>query len=116
MNTHWLVAATVAAMSVASVATSVSAQAQALTRAQVRQQLIDAENNGLRFVTDTSYPDVSPLFQQQAEQMSRHRAETAVGSDPAATSEAGRPATLPSRSRSSACVGPESFCTLYFGS
>ncbi|WP_321848365.1 DUF4148 domain-containing protein [Burkholderia diffusa] len=114
MNTHWLVAATVAAMSVASVATPASAQA--LTRAQVRQQLIDAENNGLRFVTDTSYPDVSPLFRQQAEQMPRHQAETAVGSDPAATSDAGRPTILPSHPRSAACVGPESFCTPYFGS
>uniref|UniRef100_UPI0016543F6D DUF4148 domain-containing protein n=2 Tax=Pseudomonadota TaxID=1224 RepID=UPI0016543F6D len=57
MNKHWLVAATVAAMSLAGVATQASAQA--LTRAQVRQELIDAENNGLRFVTDTSYPEVS---------------------------------------------------------
>ncbi|RKT99935.1 DUF4148 domain-containing protein [Burkholderia sp. Nafp2/4-1b] len=116
MNTHWLVAATVAAISVASVATPASAQAQQLTRAQVRQQLIDAENNGLRFVTDTSYPSVSPLFQRQAEQMPQQQTETAIGSEPAASSDAGRPATLPSRPRSAACVGPESFCTLYFGS
>lgn len=34
MSTHWLVAATAAAMSVASVATSVSAQAPALSRAR----------------------------------------------------------------------------------
>ncbi|KVF68224.1 hypothetical protein WS75_27560 [Burkholderia sp. FL-7-2-10-S1-D7] len=114
MNTHGLVAAAVAAISLAGIAPQASAQA--LTRAQVRQQLIDAENNGLRFVTDTSYPGVSPLFQQQAEQMPRHQAETAVGSDPAATSDAGRPTVLPSRPRSAACVGPESFCTPYFGS
>ncbi|WP_175676290.1 DUF4148 domain-containing protein [Burkholderia ambifaria] len=114
MNTHWLVAATVAAISVASVATPASTQE--LTRAQVRQELIDAENNGLRFVTDTSYPAVSPLFQQQAEQMPQHQAESAIGSDPAAASDAGRPAALPSRPRPAACVGPESFCTPYFGS
>ncbi|MGR3908104.1 DUF4148 domain-containing protein [Burkholderia sp. SR8] len=114
MNTHWLVAATVAAISVASVATPASAQA--LTRAQVRQQLIDAENDGLRFVTDTSYPAVSPLFQRQAQQMPQQQAETAVGSAPAATSEAGRPTVLPPHPRAGACVGPESFCTLYFGS
>ncbi|RQR40497.1 MULTISPECIES: DUF4148 domain-containing protein [unclassified Burkholderia] len=114
MNTHWLVAATVVAISVATVATTASAQA--LTRAQVRQQLIDAENNGLRFVTDTSYPDVSPLLRRQVEQMPQHQAETAVGSDPAATSDAGRPAVLPARPPSAACVGPESFCTPYFGS
>ncbi|RQS09183.1 DUF4148 domain-containing protein [Burkholderia sp. Bp8998] len=114
MNTHWLVAAVVASMSVAGVAAPASAQA--LTRAQVRQQLIDAENSGLRFVTDTSYPDVSPLFQRQAEQMPQHQAETAVGSDPAGTSGVGKPAAQPTRPRPAACVGPESFCTPYFGS
>lgn len=114
MNTHWMVAATVAAISVASVATPASAQA--LTRAQVTQQLIDAENDGLRFVTDTSYPAVSPRFEQQAEQMPQQQAETAVGSAPAATSDAGRPTAVPSRPRAAACAGPESFCTLYFGS
>ncbi|VWC21629.1 hypothetical protein BLA6860_05842 [Burkholderia lata] len=114
MNTHWLVAAAVAAISLAGIATQASAQE--LTRAQVRQELIDAENNGLRFVTDTSYPDVSPLFQRQVEQMPEHQASTAVGSDPAASSEAGRPATMSPRQGLAACVGPASFCTIYFGS
>ncbi|WP_065501208.1 DUF4148 domain-containing protein [Burkholderia stabilis] len=114
MNTHWLVAATVVAMSVAGVATQASAQA--LTRAQVRQELIDAENNGLRFVTDTSYPDVSPLFQRQAEQMPQRQSSTAVGSDPAVSSEAGKPAAMSPRQRPAACVGPASFCSIYFGS
>ena len=115
MNKHWLVAAAVAAISLAGVATQASAQA--LTRAQVRQELIDAENNGLRFVTDTSYPDVSPLFQRQAEQMPQRQSSTAVGSDPAASSEAGKPAAMsPRQQRPAACVGPASFCTIYFGS
>ncbi|BAX60885.1 DUF4148 domain-containing protein [Burkholderia stabilis] len=114
MNKHWLVAATVAAISLAGVATQASAQE--LTRAQVRQELIDAENNGLRFVTDTSYPDVSPLFQQQAEQMPQRQTNTAVGSDPAVSSEAGKPAAMSPRQRPAACVGPASFCTIYFGS
>ncbi|CAM2185437.1 DUF4148 domain-containing protein [Burkholderia latens] len=114
MNTYWLVAATVAAISVASVATPASAQA--LTRAQVRQQLIDAENDGLRFVTDTSYPAVSPMFGRQAAQMPQRQAETALGSAPAATTDAGKPAMPAPSARTAACVGPESFCTLYFGS
>ncbi|OXI82669.1 hypothetical protein CFB50_30730 [Burkholderia sp. AU33423] len=114
MNTHWLVAAAVAAISLAGIATQASAQE--LTRAQVRQELIDAENNGLRFVTDTSYPDASPLFQRQVEQMPEHQASTAVGSDPAASSEAGKPATMSPRRGSTACVGPASFCAIYFGS
>lgn len=114
MNTHWLVAATVAAMSLAGVATQASAQA--LTREQVRQELIDAENNGLRFVTDTSYPDVSPLFQQQAERMPQRQASTAVGGDPAVSSDAGKPAAMSPRPGTAACLGPASFCTIYFGS
>ena len=42
-----------------------NAFAQEKTRAEVRQELIQAENNGSRFVTDASYPDVSPVFAQQ---------------------------------------------------
>ncbi|MBR8312731.1 DUF4148 domain-containing protein [Burkholderia dolosa] len=114
MNTQRLVAAAFAVFSVAGIATPVSAQE--LTRAQVRQQLIDAQNRGLRFVTDASYPDVSPLFAQQVERMPQHQVSTALGSEPAATSDAGGPAAMPSRQRAAACVGPVSFCMPYFGS
>ncbi|CAB3765384.1 hypothetical protein GQ57_14930 [Burkholderia sp. MSh2] len=114
MNTYRLMAAAVAAISLAGVATQASAQA--LTRAQVTQQLIDAENQGLRFVTDTSYPDVSPLFRRQVEQMPQRQAGTAVGRDPAASSEAGKPAAMATHPRAGACVGPASFCAIYFGS
>nr|WP_157656509.1 DUF4148 domain-containing protein [Burkholderia ubonensis] len=34
---------------------AVGAPAQEKTRAQVRQELIDAQRNGLNFITDTSY-------------------------------------------------------------
>ncbi|WP_175718898.1 DUF4148 domain-containing protein [Burkholderia anthina] len=114
MNGYWMKAATVAAMALAGVATQASAQA--LTRAQVKQELIDAERHGLGLVTDTSYPDVSPLFRRQVERMPQHQAEAALGSEPAANSGAGRPAMTPPRAGSAACVGPESFCRPYFGS
>ncbi|MBY4867845.1 DUF4148 domain-containing protein [Burkholderia anthina] len=114
MNGYWMKAATVAAMAFAGVATQASAQA--LTRAQVRQELIDAERHGMSLVTDASYPDVSPLFRRQVERMPWYRTEAALGSEPAATSEAGRPAVAPSRPGPVACVGPESFCRPYFGS
>lgn len=35
------------------------------TRAQVYQELIDAQLNGLNYVTDTSYPEVHPSFTLQ---------------------------------------------------
>ena len=55
-----------------------NAFAQEKTRAEVRQELIQAENNGLRFVTDTSYPDVNPIFTQQVARAQQRSAATAA--------------------------------------
>lgn len=54
-----------AVLSVAVLASS-SAFAEGKTRAQVYQELIEAQQDGLNYVTDTSYPDVNPIFAQQA--------------------------------------------------
>lgn len=53
-----------AVLSVA-VLVSSSAFAEGKTRAQVYQELIEAQQNGLDYVTDTSYPEVNPIFAQQ---------------------------------------------------
>jgi hypothetical protein len=53
-----------AALSIAVLASS-SAFAEGKTRAQVYQELIEAQQNGLDYVTDSSYPDVNPIFAQQ---------------------------------------------------
>jgi hypothetical protein len=84
------------------------ASAQELTRAEVRQQLIQAENNGSRLVTETSYPDVSPVFAQQAAR-GQALSQSGTGTGTAGTSASGYRAAP-------ACVGPASFCTPYFGS
>ncbi len=47
------------------VLTSSGAFAQSKTRAEVYQELIEAQQNGLNYVTDTSYPDVNPIFTAQ---------------------------------------------------
>lgn len=102
-------------IALASVGAATQASAQGLTRAEVRQQLIEAENNGSRFVTDTSYPDVSPVFAQQvaAQQQQRmaqtqpHVAQSGMGMPMPGTSESGAPQK---------CVGPASFCNIYQGS
>lgn len=47
---------------------SAHAFAQTKTRAQVYQELIQAQQDGRDFVTDTSYPDVNPIFAHQLEQ------------------------------------------------
>jgi hypothetical protein len=57
-----------AALSVAVLAMSSSAFAEGKTRAEVYQELIDAQQNGLDYVTDTSYPEVNPIFAQQVQQ------------------------------------------------
>jgi hypothetical protein len=59
-----------AALTLAVLASS-SAFAQGKTRAEVYQELIQAQQSGLNFVSDTSYPDVSPVFAQQVAHMAQ---------------------------------------------
>ncbi|MEX3694190.1 MULTISPECIES: DUF4148 domain-containing protein [Paraburkholderia] len=89
-----------------------TASAQGLTRAQVREQLIEAQANGSQFVTDSSYPDVSPISAQQvARAKAQHQQQEpgGMGAPMQGTSDAGAPHTT-------TCVGPVSFCNLYSGS
>ena len=92
------------------------ASAQEKTRAEVRRELIDAQNNGLNFVTDASYPDVSPVYQNQV----AHLKMLHSGSGPATSgaSDAGRKTEAPTDSSHAKddCVGPAGFCNPYFGS
>ena len=104
------------ALAISSVALTANASAQGKTRAEVRQELIDAQNNGLNFVTDTSYPDVSPIYQQQVERLKMQHS----GSGPAtsSTGDAGQKADVPmdDTPAKDECVGPAGFCKPYFGS
>src|SRR5258707_6875353 len=98
------------ALAISSVALSANASAQGKTRAEVRQELIDAQNNGLNFVTDASYPDVSPIYEQQVARLKLLHS----GSGPAtsSTSDAGQKADVPmdhSHAKDD-CVGPPGFC------
>jgi len=69
-----------AALSVVVLAASSNVFAQGKTRAEVYQELITAEQNGLNYVTDASYPDVSPVFAHQVEQHKEALAAEAAGS------------------------------------
>jgi hypothetical protein len=74
-----------------------NAFAQEKTRAEVRQELIQAENSGLRFVTDTSYPEINPIFEQQAARL-KQQSESGFGADMTGSSAAGaNPASLTAR-------------------
>ncbi|KVT35462.1 DUF4148 domain-containing protein [Burkholderia ubonensis] len=114
MNKPLLVGVSIAMLCAAGFATQASAQGK--TRAEVRQELIDAENHGLRFVTDASYPDVSPLYQTQVDRMQAAPERSGTGSQAAGSTDAGKRALAPATPRDAACVGPVSFCTPYFGS
>lgn len=96
----------------AGLATSVAAQEK--TREEVRQELVEAENNGLRFVTDTSYPEVNPSFEQQAERLKQQSAGS-FGTGMSGSGEAGLAIAARSGMSPASCVGPVSFCSLYFG-
>jgi len=55
---------------------SSSAFAQGKTRAEVYQELIEAQQNGLNYITESSYPDVNPMFAAQVARMKeRHQAQ-----------------------------------------
>jgi hypothetical protein len=111
MNTKTLIGLSLVALTSFGIVNSASAGET--TRAEVRAELIQAENNGSRFVTDASYPDVSPIFAQQVAQQQQRSGS--VGGVTASTSQSGqRIATTPIGS--SNCVGPNSFCNLYAGS
>ncbi|WP_310630402.1 DUF4148 domain-containing protein [Paraburkholderia sp.] len=104
-------------IALASVGAAAQASAQGLTREEVRQQLIEAEANGSRFVTDASYPDVSPVFAHQvAAQQPTQQRVAQTQADPAAQSGMGMPMHGTSESGApQVCVGPASFCNIYAG-
>jgi len=100
-----------------------AAHAEGLTRAQVRQQLIEAQQDGLGYVTDASYPDISPVYKAEVEQRRAKRAhDSGFGGQTdgsTASGIAGTAAAMPVQTGSPApkdnCVGPVSFCNLYSG-
>jgi Domain of unknown function (DUF4148) len=118
MNKHYVLGLCMIMLVSAGLASNASAQEK--TRAEVRQELIQAENNGLRFVTDTSYPDVNPMFAQQVAQL-KQQSESGAGagmSGSSATGQreaAGKAGINQIRSTIPGCVGPISFCTPFFG-
>ena len=78
----------IATLSVVVLAISSSAFAEGKTRAQVYQELIEAQQNGLDYVTDTSYPDVNPIFAQQVAHNKEALAAKAAAASHAASSTA----------------------------
>jgi hypothetical protein len=93
---------------------SSAVHAQGLTRAEVRQQLIEAQANGLGYITDTSYPAVHPSFEHKVKAQPSPDGYGGVpdGSQESAIAPHGHPMSH----GNSRCVGPVSFCNIYAGS
>ncbi|QIE28490.1 hypothetical protein SBC1_65940 (plasmid) [Caballeronia sp. SBC1] len=106
----------------AAVLVSSSAFAQGLTRSEVRQQLVEAQQNGSEYVSNASYPDISPVFQNQAEKQAGKQAETqsknasAYGGVAAGSNASAPRARMSGTQSPETCVGPVSFCNIYAGS
>jgi hypothetical protein len=64
---------------------SSSVFAQGKTRAEVYQELVEAQHNGLNYVTDTSYPDVNPMFAPQVARMKQQYLAQSKGANDNAT-------------------------------
>jgi len=91
---------------------SVFAQAQGLTRAEVRQQLVEAQQDGSQLVSNASYPDVARIYTNQVTQT--RQGTSAYGGVTAGSSVSS--ARVANGGSHEACVGPVSFCNIYAGS
>ncbi|CAE6733176.1 hypothetical protein R69927_01923 [Paraburkholderia domus] len=93
---------------------SPAVQAQGLTRAEVKQQLIEAQANGLGYITDTSYPAIHPSFEHKVK---AQPSQSSYGGVPDGSQQSSiAPHGLPMPHGNPHCVGPVSFCNIYAGS
>jgi hypothetical protein len=106
----------------ASFASLTLANAKGLTREQVVQQLIAAQQDGSMYVTDASYPDVSPIYRRQVDQQrAMHARNSGIGPQSSGTTESGNVSGSLAMSSNTDpashdnCIGPVSFCNIYFG-
>ncbi|MFT4433682.1 DUF4148 domain-containing protein [Caballeronia sp. 15715] len=93
---------------------SAFAQSQGLTRADVRQQLAEAQQDGSQRVSNASYPDVARIYTNQVAQ-AKQGASAYGGVASGSSASSSRSANMSSLSHE-ACVGPYSFCNIYAGS
>jgi hypothetical protein len=100
-------------------------QAQGLTREQVKQQLVEAQAQGLEYITDTSYPKVHQMYEHVVAKNNANTgaayggvADGTSAAAPAAVKIAPQPGHSPNMGRMYGgpdCVGPVSFCNIYSG-
>src|SRR5471030_1136895 len=115
MNMRGVAALPVVLLAITGFVSNVSAQE--ITRQDVGQELAQADNNGSPRIADTAYLDANPAVVREADSQNRVNAD-GLGLDMQGSSAAGRSTSMSrgDRTRPSTCVGPISFCNIYFGS
>ena len=108
MKKRTAIALSMALLAAAGIATSASAHEK--TRAEVRQELIQGENDGTRFVTD----DVARIYQMQAAQRTQQSAD-GYGADMGDSSASGKATGSQTHATPASCLGPVNFCRPFFG-
>ncbi|RDJ97511.1 DUF4148 domain-containing protein [Paraburkholderia lacunae] len=112
---------------VSSTVTFAQSASAPLTRAQVRADLIRLEQAGYNpsIVNDVTYPaDIQAAeakvaaqdAEQQAAMPQQQKGDSGMGAEIKGTSDAGHKKQDTRLSNPSTCVGPVSYCDLYFGS
>jgi hypothetical protein len=93
----------------AAVLVSLNAFAQGLTRDEVRQHLVESQQNGSQLVTDGSYPAVGTFYENQAVKLPQQNTTAHRGAY-ASSKVSGTHAKSVGQQ---ACVGPVNFCNIY---
>jgi hypothetical protein len=125
MNKLALLALTLSAV-VSSTSTFAQPASVPLTRAQVRAELIRLEQAGYNpsASDDVTYPaDIQAAeakvaaqdAEQQAATPQQQNSDSGMGAEMKGTSDSGRIKQKTARSDPSTCVGPVSFCNIFFG-
>ncbi|AOJ05426.1 hypothetical protein WS70_27460 [Burkholderia mayonis] len=113
MKTKFLIVALAAAI----VSPAAFADAPAgKTRAQVYQELVEAKANGLDYVTDASYPEISPLYAPRFANKAKPQQPTHAIADTRGDAKAGASGSMSEAAEEQRCVGPRTFCNPYAGS
>jgi hypothetical protein len=121
-----LLALTLSAL-ISSTSTFAQSASAPLTRAQVRDELIRLEQAGYNpaTVNDVTYPaDIQAAeakvaaqdAEQQAATPQQQKSDSGMGAEMKGTSDSGHKKQDTHPSNPSTCVGPVSFCDIFFGS
>ncbi|KVE28484.1 hypothetical protein WS67_06950 [Burkholderia singularis] len=86
------------------------------TRAEVYQELVEAKANGLDYITDASYPEISPFYAHRFANKTKSQQPVHAVADTRSETRSGSTRELSEAYQEERCVGPRTFCNPYTGS